>query len=168
VSFARTYFRKRNAVEKEIRSLCTALLERVDWAWMIRQDMKILHGWTPENGIIPHIYGATAKRCCSICRALAPKNRPAPAAVWTSLMDGVKAEKFGGKPYIAMPGTPLFCYQYPHCWIDFRGIAMIPIVGSASITSKTVFGRRRLNTATPWTIPTLARIRRTRLGSDCL
>jgi hypothetical protein len=27
-----------------------------------------------------------------------------------------------GKPFITMPGTPLFCYQYPHCFIDFRGI----------------------------------------------
>jgi hypothetical protein len=123
VSFARTYFSKRNAVEKEIRSLCTALLERVDWAWMVREDHKILHGWTPEQGLIPYVYQGYSEALLLYLQALAPKNRPAPSACWTSLLDGVKAEKFGGKKYIAMPGTPLFCYQYPHCWIDFRGIA---------------------------------------------
>ncbi|MBS2002552.1 MAG: Tat pathway signal protein [Cyanobacteria bacterium SZAS LIN-5] len=123
VSFARTYFSKRNGLEKEIRSLCTALLERVEWSWMIRADKKIHHGWTPENGIIPHVYGGYSEALLLYLQALAPKNRPAPAECWTSLLDGVKAERFGGKPYIAMPGTPLFCYQYPHCWIDFRGIA---------------------------------------------
>lgn len=123
VSFARTYFSKRNGCEKEIRSLCTALLERAEWSWMIREDMKIFHGWTPENGIISHVYSGYSEALLLYLQALAPRNRPAPASCWTSLMDGVKAERFGGKPYIAMPGTPLFCYQYPHCWIDFDGIA---------------------------------------------
>lgn len=124
VTFARAYFSKRNAIEKEIRALATVILERVDWAWMIREDMKIHHGWTPENGVIPHIYGGYSEALLLYLMSLAPRNNPAPAAVWTSLMDGVKAEKLnGGKKYIAMPGTPLFCYQYPHCWVDFRGIA---------------------------------------------
>lgn len=124
VSFARTYFTKRNAEEKEIRALCTTLLERVDWAWMLRADMKIHHGWTPEKGTITHVYAGYSEALLLYLQALAPKKRPAPASCWTALMDGVKAEALGGgRKYIAMPGTPLFCYQYPHCWVDFRGIA---------------------------------------------
>ncbi len=123
VSFARAYFAKRNAVEKEIRNLCTALLERVDWNWLVRSDFKILHGWTPEQGLIPYVYQGYSEALLLYLMALSAQGKPAPNACWTSLLDGVKAESLGGKKYIAMPGTPLFCYQYPHCWIDFRGIA---------------------------------------------
>ncbi len=122
VTFARAYFSRRNVIEDEIRRLCTQLLERVEWNWMVRTDYKILHGWTPEQGVIPHVYQGYSEALLLYLLALAPEENPVPSQCWTSLFDGVRAESLGGKPYIAMPGTPLFCYQYPHCWVDFRGI----------------------------------------------
>lgn len=123
VLFARTYFVKRNKGENEIRRLCDFLFERVDWNWLVHDDFLIGHGWSPEGGLIKNVYSGYSEAPILYLMALASKRNAVPSQCWTALLQNSKAESLlGSKPYIAMPGTPLFCYQYPHCFVDFRGI----------------------------------------------
>ncbi len=123
VRFARTYFDKRNADEKEIRQLCDFLFDRIEWRWMMRDDFKILHGWTPEKGKFENVYEGYSEALILYLLALAPKHNALPSKCWRSLLQGVKAEsRDGGEKFISLRGNPLFCFQYPHCFFDFRGI----------------------------------------------
>lgn len=127
VRFAANYFRGRGKTETTIRRLADELYKRVEWDWMIRdQDGKqlVLHGWTPEAGIIPHVYEGYSEALLMYILAMGSPTHPAPASAWTSLFKDGRSklvEKYGIS-YHAMPSEPLFCYQYPHCFIDFRGI----------------------------------------------
>jgi len=51
-----TYFDRDTPVETEIRTLADALYRRADWNWARDGGATLTHGWTPENGFIPHRY----------------------------------------------------------------------------------------------------------------
>lgn len=121
VRFAAAYYRGRRAEEREIRRLAEALYERVEWNWLLRENGEIGHGWTPENGLIKSVYSGYSEALLLYILALGSKRYAVPAQSWQALCSRyITADK--PKKHISMPGMPLFCYQYPHCFIDFRGI----------------------------------------------
>jgi hypothetical protein len=122
VRFARNFYLKRNAAEKEIRELCDKIYERVEWDWLVHDDGQIGHGWTPETGLFTNVYSGYSEALLLYLLAMGSPTHPAPEASWKALQDHFKVVEYYGRPMISMPGTPLFCYQYPHCWVDFRGI----------------------------------------------
>lgn len=124
VRFARHYYLGKDAAEAEIRDLADKLYERVEWDWLVREDGHIGHGWSPEGGMIKSVYGGYSEALLLYLLAIGSPTHPAPASSWQTLCANYKLERAmgSGKPFITMPGTPLFCYQYPHCFIDFRGI----------------------------------------------
>jgi hypothetical protein len=122
VVFVREYYRGRNAEETEIRQLATKLYESVEWNWMLREDKLICMGWNPETGWIPAAYKGYCEAPILYLLALgSPKNAVAMDS-WKAFTATYTFEQAGEQHFITMPGNPLFCYQYPHCWIDFRGI----------------------------------------------
>lgn len=122
VRFARNYYLRDNADETEIRKLADALYDRVDWQWLLRPNKLIGHGWSPESGMIASDYHGYSEALLLYLLALGSNTQPAPADSWKALFAQNQEATHYGQHYIAMPGTPLFCYQYPHCWVDFRGI----------------------------------------------
>lgn len=124
VMFVRNYFDgKYEEAEVRVRMDATFLLDRVEWDHFVRpEDKLILHGWAPEVGMFKHVYSGYSEALLLYILALsAPKHR-IPAASWTAFLGDTKTTQSYGQTYIGMPGMPLFCYQYPHSFIDFRGI----------------------------------------------
>ncbi|MBU6455432.1 MAG: Tat pathway signal protein [Cyanobacteria bacterium REEB67] len=135
VTFAATYYASgQSADEKQIVKLARMLYERVEWDWLLRDapaangDKKaqlIGHGWTPENGMITNVYNGYSEALLLYLLAIGSPTHAVPAATWDAFMSNSGRSQlatYRDETYIAMPGTPLFCYQYPHCFVDFRGI----------------------------------------------
>lgn len=124
VRFARYFYLKKNAEEAEIRDLCDKLYNRVEWSWLLRSDNHLGHGWTPENGLIKSVYSGYSEALLLYLLAIGSPTHPAPAQSWLTLASQFKESSVDNKSahHVTMPGTPLFCYQYPHCFVDFRGI----------------------------------------------
>lgn len=122
VLFARNNFRGKNADEAKIRELATNLFERVEWNWLAREDKLIRHGWTPENGFIEHVYQGYSEALLLYILANSSPTHPAPKGTWEAFLKNATLADSYGITYVKMPGEPLFCYQYPHAFIDFRDI----------------------------------------------
>jgi hypothetical protein len=123
VTFAASYWASGgSAEEKQIVKLAKFIYERVEWDWLLRDNGLIGHGWTPENGMIPNVYGGYSEALLLYILALGSPTHPVPPGTWKTFIGNSKLTTYRDQTYIAMPGTPLFCYQYPHCFVDFRGI----------------------------------------------
>jgi hypothetical protein len=122
VLFSRSYFSGSSADEQEIRDLADKLYRRVEWDWLFREDKLVQHGWWPETGKIEHVYRGMSEAPILYLLALGSPTHPAPDGAWEAYLANAATVKAYDVEYIKMPGEPLFCYQYPHCWIDFRGI----------------------------------------------
>lgn len=123
VLFARNYYRGKNADETKIRELADNLYRRVEWDWLKREDKLIHHGWTPEKGLIEHVYQGYSEALLLYLLAISSPTHPMPEGTWKAFIGNAKLGYNYGISYVQMPGEPLFCYQYPHAFIDFRGIA---------------------------------------------
>lgn len=123
VLFVRNYFGGASGDEKHVRELATKLYERVEWDWMFREDKLVQHGWTPENGVITHVYRGYSEAPLLYILALGSPTHPAPQGAWEAYLADTTVSHAYDLDYVKMPGEPLFCYQYPLAWIDFRGIA---------------------------------------------
>lgn len=122
VLFTRSFFKGTNADETEIRDLADKLYKRVEWDWLFREDKLVQHGWWPETGKIEHVYRGMSEAPILYILALGSPTHPAPDGAWEAYLANAETVRAYDVEYIKMPGEPLFCYQYPHCWIDFRGI----------------------------------------------
>jgi hypothetical protein len=122
VRFARYFYRGKSVDEVEIRDLADKLYNRVEWTWLVRENGLIGHGWTPEGGLIPSVYAGYSEAPLLYLLALGSPTHPAPAASWDALFAQPEFSQQAGKTYVSMPGQPLFCYQFPQSFIDFRGI----------------------------------------------
>ena len=122
IRFARNYYIRDNGNEKEIRKLADDLYNRVDWQWLLRDNKLIGHGWSPESGMIKSDYHGFSEALLLYLLAIGSDTHPLPDSSWNALLAPNQDATYYKQHYIAMPGTPLFCYQYPLCWVDFRGI----------------------------------------------
>jgi hypothetical protein len=124
VIFARNYYDAADAHETEIRRLCNALYDRVDWPWLLTPNLTIGHGYTPESGKIKHVYKGYSEAMLLYILAISSTQHPVPSTSWNAFIGDAKATR--PAPYAAkmimLPGMPLFTYQYPMVFIDFRGM----------------------------------------------
>jgi hypothetical protein len=114
------YFDQDNASEAEIRTLADTLYRRVDWKWMQVRSEKISHGWWPETGFMPYDWGGYNEATILYLLALGSPTSPVSHAAWTAWTSTYTWQTHYGHAFIVFP--PLFGHQYPHVWIDFRGI----------------------------------------------
>ena len=127
VRFARNYFDCDNVEESEICVLADALYDRVEWDWLLVRTSDqnpnigcLLHGWIPETGLIKNVYKGYSEALLLYLLAMGSNTHPIPQTSWTTFIGGAKTETFFRQRYIRCPGSPLFVYQYPHCFVDFR------------------------------------------------
>lgn len=123
VLFAGSYFKGDNTHERGIRNMAEKLYNRVEWNRFVNDKQLILHAWTPERGMWEPVYRGYSEALLLYILALGSPTHPAPAACWQSFIGDAETETHYGQTFIRMPGMPLFCYQYPQSFIDFRGIA---------------------------------------------
>jgi hypothetical protein len=124
--FARNYFDRDNATENQIRSQAAALLERVEWDFVLMPDTgkfpgTISMGWTPEKGL--HHYGWAGYNEALFLYILAAGSGMEQAEkcykAWLSTYQWYTY--YPQYPHVAFP--PLFGHQFSQAFIDFRGIA---------------------------------------------
>lgn len=122
VLFSQSYFDGAHADEAEIRRLAEAIYARVDWRWAQTRPPSIVLGWKPESGFLPEDYRGYNEAILVYLLALGSPTYPVDTAAWaewTSTYDKTWGTYYG-QEYLHY--HPLFVHQFPHTWIDFRGI----------------------------------------------
>jgi hypothetical protein len=118
--FCQSYFDRRDPREARIRALAESLYARVDWTWIQPRPPTIALGWSPEHGFLPYDWrGYNEALLLQILALGSPSHAVAPEA-WGAWVKGCRWGSFQGQEHVGF--APLFGHQYPHVWIDFRGI----------------------------------------------
>jgi hypothetical protein len=114
------YFDQPHRAERDIRLLADVLYQRVEWTWMQVRDAQICHGWYPRLGFMPYDWGGYNEGMLLYLLALGSPTFPVSAASWTAWTRSYTWRTYYGYSFVTAPS--LFVHQYPHAWIDFRGI----------------------------------------------
>ena len=126
IIFARNYYDQKNATERQIRSLATKLLDRIDWEFMKMPDEgqyahTLSMGWYPEKGL--HHMGWSGYNEALFLYILAAgsgmKNVQQSYDAWLSTYKW--KTPYDELSHAAFP--PFFGHQFSHAFIDFRGLA---------------------------------------------
>jgi hypothetical protein len=105
--------------DAEIPRLADAIYRRVDFAWMLAGDPRLLaHGWRPESGFLRSRWDHYCELMILYLLAIASPTHPVPAESWQAWSRPVMT--FQQYRYVSA-ADPLFVHQYSHAWIDFRG-----------------------------------------------
>ena len=118
---AAVYFSKKNDAESEISELADELYRRIDWQWALNGGTTITHGWKSGRGFLPYRWDDDYSEAL-IMYVLALGSPTFPISYegykkWTDTFKPVRAYDI---EYLY--AGPLFIHQFPHMWIDFRGI----------------------------------------------
>jgi hypothetical protein len=106
--------------EREIKTLCRQIFERVDWKWMMDEKTKALYmGWTPENEFEKFIsWDMFGEEMLMYILGMGAPANALPPASWHSFRR--PARKYKKHTYIFCESESLFTYLYSHAFIDFR------------------------------------------------
>lgn len=117
-----TYFTDKSAESQEIRQLAKKLFERVEWDWMFQESGYISMGWLPEpgKGFLKSQWSMFCEGPILILLAAGSPTHPVPKEAWPNYLKNYKSDKSYGKERICF--APTYGFQYPQCWIDFRGL----------------------------------------------
>lgn len=101
----------------DIVLLCDFIYTRVDFRWMLSGSANLLsHGWRPESGFIPYRWDAFSEMLLLDLLAIGSPTHPIPPDSWYAWA----RPKMTYEGYSYVGTEPLFTYQYPLAWIDFR------------------------------------------------
>src|SRR6266542_938894 len=114
------YFDQNTAAEREIRMLADALYQRVDWHWALNGGLTASHGWTPENGFLKYRWEGLDEALFLYILGLGSPLHPLPKESYRAWNSTFRWEKLYGYEFVF--AAPLFVHQFPHVWMDFRGI----------------------------------------------
>jgi hypothetical protein len=119
-----SYYTGGSAEEVEIRDLAKKLFDRVEWDWMYRKNGYISMGWdpSPEKGFLKAEWSMFCEGPILILMAAGSKTHPVPAEAWSNYCKNYKMSKSYGDLKERINFAPTYGYQYPQCWIDFRGL----------------------------------------------
>jgi len=123
VIFVRNYFDADSPLETTIRAEADSILDAVLWSFMLNPNNKgVSAGWFPESGYIDWEYRGYNEALFLYILGLGAEKNPLPTSSWTFWVLGYE---LGNTPYFNqhfIRFAPLFGHQYPHSWIDFRGL----------------------------------------------
>ncbi len=126
ILFCGSYFAAEDPGEAEIRRLADRIYGRVDWRWTQQPaavSPAVSMGWDPKAGFDGMGWRSYNEGMIVYLLALGSPTFPIePDAwkVWTANYDQNFSRHFGPLPHIGYPS--MFVHQYPHVWVDFRGI----------------------------------------------
>jgi hypothetical protein len=118
VLYAREYFDGEEPEETEIRQRADALLDRVDWTWMLAGRDSLSMGWRPETGFLTSRWIGYNEAMILYLLGLGARSNALPEGVWGRWVSGYRWRTNYGYAYVEF--APLFGHQYSHCWVDFR------------------------------------------------
>src|SRR5688500_11557419 len=114
------YFDQNVDAEREIRMLAGGLYRRVDWQWALNGGPTVSHGWKPESGFLKDRWEGLDEALFLYVLGLGSPLHPLPKESYTAWTSTFRWEQLYGYEFVF--AAPLFVHQFPHVWIDFRGI----------------------------------------------
>ncbi|MDZ4117917.1 glucoamylase family protein [Phaeovulum sp.] len=116
------YFTAKTPEETALRALVETLYLRIDWRWSQGGSEMVRMGWKPESGFLNYCWGGYSEAILLYALALGSPTLPIAGGcecydAWTATYQW---ENLYG--YDFLYAGPLFIHQFPHAWIDFRGI----------------------------------------------
>jgi hypothetical protein len=121
ILYDKQYFNGSNADETSIRTMASAIFNRVNWTWMANGSNGVSMAWYPTTGFSGNYWIGYCEGMIIYCLGLGTSTNPLPASSWSLWTSGYTWITNYGQAYVPFP--PLFVYEYSHCWIDFRHIA---------------------------------------------
>lgn len=118
--FVQSYFDRADPTEDAVRRYADSLYRRADWRWAQPRPPRVAHGWTPEEGFLPHDWTGYDEAMLLYVLALGSPTFPIDPAAWDAWTSTYRWGEFYGQAHVGF--APLFGHQYSHVWIDFRGI----------------------------------------------
>ena len=100
-------------------ALVTEIYHRVDWPWMTNNGSTLVMGWEPRHGFQNDRWDSYSECLLMYLLAIGSPTHPLPSASWEAIQRNVY--DYGGIRFISSFGA-LFIHQYPHIWLDLRGL----------------------------------------------
>ncbi len=117
---AAAYFDRGTLVEREIRSLADALYLRADWQWACDGGLAVTHGWKPGSGFLRYRWSGYSEALILYVLGLGSPTFPLARESYRAFASTYAWKEIYGSGFLY--AAPLFVHQFPHIWIDFRGI----------------------------------------------
>jgi len=114
------FFAGQAPAEVEIRSIADALYRRVEWDWAQDNDSTVSMGWRPESGFLGPSWKGYNEAMLLYMLALGSPTHPIPESSYLAWVTAYEWKQIYGHEYLY--AGALFTHQFPHIWIDFRGI----------------------------------------------
>ncbi len=109
--------RRRFGDDAEIARLADQIYQRVEFPWLLRDDLTLGHGWKPETGMLKSSWNSFSELMLLYILAIGSPTHPIPAASWHAWA----RPQVQYHEYTYIDGhAPLFTHQYSQAWIDFR------------------------------------------------
>jgi hypothetical protein len=121
ILYAKQYFNGTNAAETNIRTMASAIFNRVNWSWMAQGSNAVSMAWYPTTGFDANNWVGYDEAMILYCLSLGTTNNPLPASAWPQWTTGYIWATNYGQAYVQFPSMSV--HVYSHCWIDFRHIA---------------------------------------------
>ena len=120
--FCQEYFDSSDPQEIKLRKWVDDIYRRVDWTWAQPRPPALALSWTPEEGFSGYDWHGYNEGMLVYLLALASPTHAIDEQAWTVWTSGY--DKHWGTVYdqTYLGFAPLFGHQYPHVWVDFRGI----------------------------------------------
>jgi hypothetical protein len=117
---AAAYFSGDGADDREIRELADALYRRADWDWAQNRGAAVTLGWKPKSGFLRYRWQGYNEALLIYLLGLGSPTHPLPAESYPQWTATYQWRRFYDQELLY--AGPLFIHQFPHIWVDFRGI----------------------------------------------
>ncbi len=125
ILYAKQYFNGTNADETAIRSMASAIFNRVNWNWFAQGSNGVSMQWLPGTGSGTGFASANwvgyDEAMIMYILGLGSITYPLPASAWPQWTTGYIWATNYGQAYVQFPS--LYVHVFSHCWVDFRHIA---------------------------------------------
>jgi len=118
ILYAKQYFNGANAEETAIRTMASAIFNRVNWNWMAQGTNAVSMAWFPTTGFDTANWVGYDEGMIIYILGLGSTTYPLPASAWPQWTTGYIWATNYGHAYVQFPS--MYVHVYNHCWIDFR------------------------------------------------
>ena len=106
--------------EAAIRTVADAMYRRVEWDKALDQAATLYMGWRPETGFLAPSWSGYNEALLLYILALGSPTHPVPVDSYRAWTRGYEWKRVYDIEYLY--SAALFTHQFPHIWIDFRGV----------------------------------------------
>jgi len=106
--------------EPELCGIAESLYCRMDWDWARNNGSTVTQGWKPECGFLHYGWEGYSEATILYLLGLASPTFPLPAESYGAWTSTYQWENLYG--YDFLYAGPLFIHQFPHAFVDFRGL----------------------------------------------